>query len=182
MPSVHSRDIRGITSRNAFERSLKPPPNTYVTKMPIQKQDKLGPAFGRTDFYFRAAGFFRGFSRRIFSPHFCGKKCPEKSSRKIPGKILQNLYYKNPPTHFCRLIKLHLQMTRFFVTLSSHFEFLGLLGGFIRDGPNTTTTIAFPKSLSSDATSKRHLIQEPLNAPFLNGLFSGGFSRGKTAP
>ena len=55
------------------------------------------------DFYFWAAGFFRGFSRRIFSPHFCGKKCPEKSSRKIPGKILQNLYNKNPPTHFCRL-------------------------------------------------------------------------------
>ena len=25
-------------------------------------------------------------------------------------------------------------------------------------------------------------IQEPLNAPFLNGLFSSGFSRGKTAP
>ena len=41
----------------------------------------LGPAFGRT-----------GFSRRIFSPHFCGKKCPEKSSRKIPGKILQHIY------------------------------------------------------------------------------------------
>ena len=54
------------------------------------------------DFYFWAAGFFRGFSRRIFSPHFCGKKCPEKSSRKIPGKILQNLCNKNPPTHFCR--------------------------------------------------------------------------------
>ena len=39
---------------------------------------------------------FRGFRRRIFSPHFCGKKCPEKSSRKIPGKILQSLYNKNP--------------------------------------------------------------------------------------
>ena len=38
------------------------------------------------DFYFWAAEFFRGFSRRIFSPHFCGKKCPEKSSRKIPAK------------------------------------------------------------------------------------------------
>ena len=25
-------------------------------------------------------------------------------------------------------------------------------------------------------------IQEPLHAPFLNGLFSLGFSRGKTAP
>ena len=50
-------------------------------------------------FFFWAAGFFRGFSRRIFFPHFCGKKCPEKSS----GKILRILYNKNPPTHFCRL-------------------------------------------------------------------------------
>ena len=67
----------------------------------------LGPAFGRTDFsrisIFQPPDFFRGFSRRIFSPHFCGKKCPEKFSRKIPGKILHNLYNKNPPTHFCRL-------------------------------------------------------------------------------
>ena len=66
------------------------------------------------DFYFWAAGFFCGFSRRIFSPHFCGKKCPEKSSRKIPGKILQHLYNKNPPTHFCRLprAKIHEKFTK----------------------------------------------------------------------
>ena len=64
------------------------------------------------DFYFWAAGFFRGFSRRIFSPHFCGKKCPEKSSRKIPGKILQNLYNKNPPTHFCRLPRARFEFRR----------------------------------------------------------------------
>ena len=55
-----------------------------------------------------AERIFRGFlclgrrvSSRIFSPdffshHFCGEKCPEKSSRKIPGKSLQNLYNKNP--------------------------------------------------------------------------------------
>ena len=48
------------------------------------------------DFSFWAARLFRGFCRWIFSPHFCGKKCPEKSSRKIPGKILQHLYDKNP--------------------------------------------------------------------------------------
>ena len=37
------------------------------------------------DFYFRAAGF----CSRMLSPDFplfCGKKCPEKSSRKIPGQ------------------------------------------------------------------------------------------------
>ena len=56
------------------------------------------------DFYFWAAGFLRGFSRRTFSPHFCGKKCPEKSSspEKSPRKSF-NIYNKNPPTHFCRM-------------------------------------------------------------------------------
>ena len=55
--------------------------------------DILGSVSGRKDF---SRILFLG--RRIFSrilspdssPHFCGKKCPEKSSRKIPGKILQN--------------------------------------------------------------------------------------------
>ena len=56
---------------------------------------RLGSDFSR-NFIFGPPDFFRGFCRRIFSPHFCGKKCPEKSSRKIPGKILQNLYNKNP--------------------------------------------------------------------------------------
>ena len=65
-----------------------------------QDPEFWGSVFGRTDFsrifIFGPRGFFRGFSRRIFSPQFCGEKCPEKSSRKIPGKILQNLYNKNP--------------------------------------------------------------------------------------
>ena len=72
----------------------------------IKRYNFLGSAFGKTDFlqififrppfYFRAAGFFRRFCRRIYSPHFCGKKCPKRSSRKIPGKILQNLHNQNP--------------------------------------------------------------------------------------
>ena len=37
--------------------------------------------------------------------------------------------------------------------------------------------LAFPRIL---ILSRKH--QEPLNTPFLNGLFSSGFSRGKTAP
>ena len=49
----------------------------------------LGSVFGRTDFsrtfIFGPPDFFRGFSRRIISPRSCGKRCPEKSSRKIPG-------------------------------------------------------------------------------------------------
>ena len=40
--------------------------------------------------------FFRGFCCRILSPHFCGKKSPEESSRKVPDKILQIIYNKNP--------------------------------------------------------------------------------------
>ena len=42
-------------------------------------------------------------SKFYFSPHFCGEKVPRKILQKIPGKILQILYHKNPPTHFCRL-------------------------------------------------------------------------------
>ena len=65
-------------------------------------QDFLGPAFGRTDFsrifIFEPPDFFADFLAGFFS-HFCGKKCPEKSSR----KILQNLYNKNPPTHFLQI-------------------------------------------------------------------------------
>ena len=67
----------------------------------------LGSVFGRTDFVwiFIFGPPDRGFCRRIFSAHFRWKKCPEKSSRKIPFKILQILYNKNPPTHFCRLAR-----------------------------------------------------------------------------
>ena len=51
------------------------------------------------DFYFWDAGCFRGFSRRIFSPHFCGKsaqknppgKSPGKSSKIYTTKILQHI-------------------------------------------------------------------------------------------
>ena len=59
----------------------------------------LGSDFGRTDFSRILFLGHRIFSR-ILSPDFfssfCGEKCPEKSSRKIPGKILQNLYNENP--------------------------------------------------------------------------------------
>ena len=48
------------------------------------------------DFCFWAAGFFRGICHRFFSPHFCGNKRSEKSSRKIPDKTPQNLHHKNP--------------------------------------------------------------------------------------
>ena len=59
----------------------------------------LGSDFGRTDFsrifIFGPPDFSRILSPDFFSS-FLWKKCPEKSSRKIPGKILQNLYNKNP--------------------------------------------------------------------------------------
>ena len=40
--------------------------------------------------------FSRILSPDFFSSFFCGKKCPEKSFAKISGKILQNVYNKNP--------------------------------------------------------------------------------------
>ena len=55
--------------------------------------------FGRTDvsriFIFEPLVFFADFLAG-FSHRYYGKRCPEKSSRKIPGKILQKLYNKNP--------------------------------------------------------------------------------------
>ena len=63
----------------------------------------LGSAFGRTDFsrifIFGPpdlfADFVAGFSFLILAGKSARKKCPEKSSRKIPDKILQILYDKN---------------------------------------------------------------------------------------
>ena len=46
--------------------------------------------------FFGPPDFFMDFVARFVLLIFVGKKCPEKSSRKIPGKILQNLYDKNP--------------------------------------------------------------------------------------
>ena len=54
------------------------------------------------DFYFWAAGFFRRFCRRIFSPQFCGKKYPEESSRKIPAKSSKICTTKIPDTFLQR--------------------------------------------------------------------------------
>ena len=62
----------------------------------------LGSDLGRADFFFGGIfifgppDFFRGFCCRIFLLISVEKKCPEQSSRKIPGKLLQNLYNKNP--------------------------------------------------------------------------------------
>ena len=55
------------------------------------------------DFYFWAAGFFRGFPRRIFSPHFCGKKCPEKSSRENPRENPPNFVQQKSSNTFLQI-------------------------------------------------------------------------------
>ena len=64
-------------------------------------------------------------------------------------------------------------------------EHLGVKGAadFLRDVFVTSPHLWYPKSVGAVwdcLTSPQHL--EPLNAPFLNGLFASGFSRGKTAP
>ena len=38
----------------------------------------------------------------FFSSTFVGEKCPEESSRKIPGEILEKILQQKSPTHFCR--------------------------------------------------------------------------------
>ena len=49
------------------------------------------------DFYFWAAGVFRGFSPGVFLQIFVGKKVPRKILQENPGKVLQSLQNKNPP-------------------------------------------------------------------------------------
>ena len=54
------------------------------------------------DFCWWAAGFWRGFCRRIFSSHYCGRKVPRKIlPRKSPAKSSQ-IYTTKSLTHFCR--------------------------------------------------------------------------------
>ena len=106
--------------RTAPSRDRGPPPFTpslYILRRKAHPkkstQNKnvhlLGSIFGRTDFLrifiFGPPDFFADFVAGFFLLTFVGKKCPEKSSRKIPGKMLENLYNKNPPTHFCRLAR-----------------------------------------------------------------------------
>ena len=81
---------------------------SYIPKTPQRKSPQRNASLWKRGKVRVGFWIFRGFlflgcrifsriwCRRISSPHFCGKKCPEKSSRKIPGKILQKLYSKNP--------------------------------------------------------------------------------------
>ena len=86
-PNHDARKEKLVLKR--WDRAPKASPESCGTFTTLRAQ-RLGPAFGRTDFsrifIFWAAGFFRGFSRRIFSPHFCGKKCQKKPPGKSPGK------------------------------------------------------------------------------------------------
>ena len=54
-------------------------------------------------FIFEPPDFFVDFLAGFFLLIFVGKKCPEKASRKIPGKILQILYNKNPSDTFLQI-------------------------------------------------------------------------------
>ena len=76
-------------------------PAKNLKKSPTSFCRSAGRRFFTDFFTFCPTGLFHGFCRRIFS-HFCGRKCPEKSSRKIPGKILQNVFQQKSPTIFCR--------------------------------------------------------------------------------
>ena len=60
-----------------------------------KRREFLGSNFGRMDFLrmfiFEPPDLFANCIAGVLSPHFCEKMCPEKSSRKIHDKILQNL-------------------------------------------------------------------------------------------
>ena len=63
------------------------PKFAVVFKRSFLSHQILGPAFGIfCGFFFLSRRIFRGFSRRIFFPHFCGKSAQKNSLGKSPGK------------------------------------------------------------------------------------------------
>ena len=54
------------------------------------------------DFYFWAAGFFRGFCRRIFFPSFLWRKVHRKILQENPRQNPPKFIQQKSPTHFCR--------------------------------------------------------------------------------
>ena len=60
----------------------------------------LAERFSRI-FLFEPPDFFRGWCRRMFSPHVCGKELPEKPSMKIPRQNPPKFITRIPETHFC---------------------------------------------------------------------------------
>ena len=68
--------------------------------------DLLGSDFGRTDFSRNVLGppdFFADFVAKFFLLIFVGRKCPEKSSRKIRSRLNPPKFtQQKSPTHFCR--------------------------------------------------------------------------------
>ena len=79
------------------DRDSQPRPRPWLNSQPQgatkNQLEVLGSVFGRADvlwiFIFEQPDFFADFVAGYFS--FFGEKGAEKSSRKIPGKILQNL-------------------------------------------------------------------------------------------
>ena len=65
-------------------------------------------------FLFWAAGFFRGFSRRIFSRHFVGKSAQKNPPAKSLAKSSKRFTTKSP-THFCRGSAQHVPIVAFAV-------------------------------------------------------------------
>ena len=123
----------------------------------LLKRHLLGPALGRTDFsrifIFEPPDFFADFLAGFFLLIFVGKSAQKNPSRKIPGKILQNLYNKNPPTHFCRLPRATSIPAR------RQSENAGpRLFGFIFDSAPISNIF----SNSSSSALKRHLLKRHL--------------------
>ena len=100
-PSMHlTHDC--LTKHQSFEWKVSqlniPCMAAEIAKLSLD--ETLGSVLGRTDFsrifIFGPPIFSLILSPDFFSSFLWGKKCPEKSSRKIPGKFLPNLYNKNP--------------------------------------------------------------------------------------
>ena len=106
----HLKPLLGRHSRTTVYRPLGASEELKMAvvkeRSQMQPLEILGSVFGRTDF----SRIFIKFGCRIVSricrwissPHFCWKKWPEKSSRKIPGKSSKMYTTKIPDTFLQR--------------------------------------------------------------------------------
>ena len=88
----HVRFARIKHAALVFQKTIFEGRNSGLKRNARRTSQILGSVLGRMDFsqifIFGPRDFFADFETDS-SPHFCGNKCPEKSSRNIPGKLLQ---------------------------------------------------------------------------------------------
>ena len=104
LPQKKSGKKSPVKKWRKSDRSIRKVDQKVTERAPKTKQSErtpfLGPDSGRTDFsrifIFEPPDFFADLVAGFFLLIFVGKSAQKNPPGKIPGKILQNLYNKNP--------------------------------------------------------------------------------------